>query len=101
MWTFLPDVWLTAIGFSYLPHKSVFYHLSWHSTCLCLLYRYWAIAVPSFIIVSTLVGVVMYACMMVVSFTDPRSLQGMNTIIFASCPGMAGRILSYNTHKCP
>ena len=36
-------------------------------------------AVPSFVIVTTLVGVVMYAglnCMMVVSFSDPRTVQG-------------------------
>ncbi|CAI8012621.1 Phosphatidylinositol N-acetylglucosaminyltransferase subunit P [Geodia barretti] len=23
MWAFVPDTWLTAIGFSYLPHKSL------------------------------------------------------------------------------
>ncbi|CAI8012620.1 Phosphatidylinositol N-acetylglucosaminyltransferase subunit P [Geodia barretti] len=60
MWAFVPDTWLTAIGFSYLPHK------------------YWAVAFPSFVIVSALVGVVMYAglnCMMVVPFNDPRSVQ--------------------------
>ena len=46
--------------------------------------RYWAVAVPSFVIVSALVGVVMYAglnCMMVVPFNDPRSVQGTTPLL--------------------
>ena len=46
--------------------------------------RYWAVAVPSFVIVSMLLGVVMYAglnCMMVVPFNDPRSVQGMTPLL--------------------
>ena len=80
MWAFLPDTWLVAIGFSYLPHKSVD-RLSHHTLSSRGLHcRYWAVAVPSFIIVSTLVGVVMYAglnCTMVTSFSDPRTVQGI------------------------
>ena len=50
--------------------------------------RYWALAVPSFVIVSTLVGVVLYIglnCMMVTSFSDPRTVQGGYIVQFIVC----------------
>jgi phosphatidylinositol glycan class P protein len=83
LWAFLPDSWLTAIGLSYLPQK------------------YWAVAMPAYVIVFFLVGVAGYAGInftMVTPLSDPRTVQDPHPQLPPSLPSPHSISPLYDLH---